>query len=172
MPLTPTKVAVENYLSTGLRRSKHWQGKRPDLTLIFDAPVAIGLGRWVVAVHWIELNGRSAFFERVRAMYQQIASRETDRVVMLDASSDKIGTESMISLLDTLEFIMSPWLDSSWPVLEGLQSKTPPHAWCVVHPPGLCIRTDGSTGPFVVMPKPNTSSTLRSMFSSDSGNAP
>ena len=33
---------------------------------------------------------------------------------------------------------MSPWLDSSWRlVLEGLQSKAPPHAWCIVHPPGV-----------------------------------
>lgn len=33
---------------------------------------------------------------------------------------------------------MSPWLDSSWRlVLEGLQSKTPPHAWCIVHPPAV-----------------------------------
>ena len=33
---------------------------------------------------------------------------------------------------------MSPWLDSSWRlVLEELQSKAPPHAWCIVHPPGV-----------------------------------
>ena len=33
---------------------------------------------------------------------------------------------------------MSPWLDSSWRVvLKGLQTKAPPHAWCIVHPPGV-----------------------------------
>jgi DNA polymerase III delta prime subunit len=33
---------------------------------------------------------------------------------------------------------MSPWLDSAWRlVVEGLQSKAPPHAWCIVHPPGV-----------------------------------
>ena len=33
---------------------------------------------------------------------------------------------------------MSPWLDSSWRlVLEGLRSKAAPHAWCIVHPPGV-----------------------------------
>ena len=33
---------------------------------------------------------------------------------------------------------MSPWLESSWRlVVEGLQSKAPPHAWCIVHPPGV-----------------------------------
>lgn len=75
--------------------------KRPDLTLIFDVPVAIGLGRAGRrgALDRIESEDL-AFFERVRAMYQQIASRETDRVVMLDASSDvESVTESMISLL-------------------------------------------------------------------------
>ena len=33
---------------------------------------------------------------------------------------------------------MSPWLDSAWRLVgEGLQSKAPPHAWCIVHPPGV-----------------------------------
>lgn len=33
---------------------------------------------------------------------------------------------------------MSPWLESSWRlVLEGLLSKAPPHAWCIVHPRGV-----------------------------------
>ena len=33
---------------------------------------------------------------------------------------------------------MSPWLESSWRlVVEGLQSKAPPHTWCIVHPPGV-----------------------------------
>ena len=33
---------------------------------------------------------------------------------------------------------MSPWLESSWRlVLEGLKSKAPPHAWCIVHPRGV-----------------------------------
>ena len=51
---------------------------------------------------------------------------------------------------------MSPWLDSSWRlVLEGLQSKAAPHAWCIVHPPGVVARIDRSTGPFAVMPKPD-----------------
>jgi hypothetical protein len=33
---------------------------------------------------------------------------------------------------------MLPWLEDSWRlVLEGLQSKALPHAWCIVHPPGV-----------------------------------
>ncbi|MEC8694156.1 MAG: dTMP kinase [Pseudomonadota bacterium] len=77
--------------------------KRPDLTLIFDVPIEIGLARAGRrgALDRIE-SEELAFFERVRAMYQQIASRETDRVVMLDASSDiESVTESMVALLMT-----------------------------------------------------------------------
>ena len=33
---------------------------------------------------------------------------------------------------------MSPWLASSWQlIIEGLDSKASPHAWCIVHPPGV-----------------------------------
>lgn len=33
---------------------------------------------------------------------------------------------------------MSPWLASSWQsIVEGLDSKASPHAWCIVHPPGV-----------------------------------
>ena len=77
--------------------------KRPDLTLIFDVPIEIGLARAGRrgALDRIE-SEELAFFERVRAMYQQIASRETDRVVMLDASRDiESVTESMVALMMT-----------------------------------------------------------------------
>jgi len=79
--------------------------KRPDLTLIFDVPVEIGLARAGRrgALDRIESED-IAFFERVRAMYQHIASRDTERVVTLDASADiETVTESMIALL------MSRW---------------------------------------------------------------
>lgn len=77
--------------------------KRPDLTLIFDVPIELGLARAGRrgALDRIE-SEELAFFERVRATYRQIASLETDRVVMLDASSDiESVTESMIALLMT-----------------------------------------------------------------------
>ena len=33
---------------------------------------------------------------------------------------------------------MSPWLAASWQsIVEGLHSKASPHAWCIVHPPGV-----------------------------------
>ena len=77
--------------------------KRPDLTLIFDVPIEIGLARAGRRGELDRIESEElAFFERVRAMYQQIASRETDRVVMLDASSDiESVTASMIALLMT-----------------------------------------------------------------------
>jgi dTMP kinase len=61
---------------------------RPDLTLLFDLPVAVGLGR---------ARGRSvpdrfeaeaiAFFEAVRAEYLDIAGREPGRVRVIDAEA-------------------------------------------------------------------------------------
>lgn len=75
--------------------------QRPDLTLIFDVPVEIGLARAGRrgALDRIESED-IAFFERVRAMYQQIASQNTDRVVTLDASADvDTVTETMITVL-------------------------------------------------------------------------
>ncbi len=33
---------------------------------------------------------------------------------------------------------MSPWLRSSWhQIVDGLRSQSLPHAWCIVHPPGV-----------------------------------
>ncbi|MGB2474769.1 MAG: dTMP kinase [Litorivicinaceae bacterium] len=77
--------------------------KRPDLTLIFDIPVEMGLARADLrgALDRIESED-IAFFERVRAMYQEIASRDTERVMTLDATADiDTVTESMITLLMT-----------------------------------------------------------------------
>lgn len=77
--------------------------RRPDLTLIFDIPVEMGLARADLrgALDRIESED-IAFFERVRAMYQEIASRDTERVMTLDATADiDTVTESMITLLLT-----------------------------------------------------------------------
>ena len=77
--------------------------RRPDLTLIFDTPVEMGLARADLrgALDRIESED-IAFFERVRAMYQEIASRDTERVMTLDATADiDTVTESMITLLMT-----------------------------------------------------------------------
>lgn len=67
-------------------------GLKPDLTLLLDAPVALGLQRAQrrnVAQHSEAdrfESEQAAFFERVRAGYLEIARREPQRVRVIDAS--------------------------------------------------------------------------------------
>lgn len=78
-------------------------GLQPDLTLIFDAPVAIAQQR----LHAATANPdrfeqeQSAFFERVRAAYLKIATENPDRVRLIDATQ----TPSLIN--KTLENIIA-----------------------------------------------------------------
>lgn len=78
-------------------------GLQPDLTLIFDAPVAIAQQR----LHAATANPdrfeqeQSAFFERVRAAYLKIATENPDRVRLIDATQ----TPSQIN--KTLENIIA-----------------------------------------------------------------
>jgi len=75
---------------------------QPDLTLILDIPVQVGLAR---------ASERSApdrfeqeqieFFERVRNRYLQIAQDNPQRCVVIDASRSLDGVQSQIS--DVLE---------------------------------------------------------------------
>lgn len=62
----------------------------PDLTLIFDLPVAVGLAR-AVARHGgetrFERKDRS-FHERLRQGFLDIAGREPARCVVIDAEAD------------------------------------------------------------------------------------
>lgn len=70
---------------------------RPDLTLLFDLPVATGLAR---------ARGRSApdrfesevarFFEAVRAEYLAIAAREPERVRVIDAQADAATVTALV----------------------------------------------------------------------------
>lgn len=74
---------------------------RPDLTIIFDVPVDIGLSRVGLrgAMDRIESEDRF-FFERVRDTYHEIARRDKDRVIMLDATDEaSIVTQRMFALL-------------------------------------------------------------------------
>ncbi len=59
----------------------------PDLTILLDAPVEIGMGRAGTrsAPDRIEQE-RHDFFERVRACYLDIAARESERFVVLDTT--------------------------------------------------------------------------------------
>lgn len=63
-------------------------GLAPDLTLLFDAPVALALGRArgrAAAADRIEAETLE-FFERARAKYLAIARAEPDRVRVIDAT--------------------------------------------------------------------------------------
>lgn len=64
-------------------------GLQPDLTLLLDLPVPLGLerarSRRAGAADRFEAEAQ-AFFERVRAAYLELARREPDRVHVIDAS--------------------------------------------------------------------------------------
>jgi dTMP kinase len=68
-------------------------GLRPDLTLILDVPVAVGLRRAVLrrgkaAADRFEQED-IAFHERLREAYHQIAADEPQRCVLIDANADQ-----------------------------------------------------------------------------------
>jgi dTMP kinase len=67
--------------------------RQPDLTLLLDAPVEIGLGR---ALERSGSTGRDRFeaeqrdfFERVRRVYLERAKREPERIRVIDATRDR-----------------------------------------------------------------------------------
>jgi dTMP kinase len=65
-------------------------GFRPDLTLILDLPVEVGLAR-AAARRGTETRYESLpveFHHRVKAGFREIADREPDRCVLIDASRD------------------------------------------------------------------------------------
>lgn len=76
--------------------------RRPDLTLLFDLPVPVGLAR---------ARGRSApdrfeseqvhFFERVRETYLARAAAEPDRMVIIDADQqpDAVAADSIAAIV-------------------------------------------------------------------------
>ena len=61
---------------------------RPDLTLIFDAPVAVAQNRLLAATQSPDRfeQEQAEFFERVRAAYLRIAAENPTRVQVLDAT--------------------------------------------------------------------------------------
>jgi dTMP kinase len=66
------------------------QGLRPDLTLLFDVPVAQGMDRVAGrgAADRFESEARG-FFERVRQAYLQRAAENPERFRVIDASGDE-----------------------------------------------------------------------------------
>ena len=82
------------------------QGERvPDLTLFFDVPVEIGLERADRRGNLDRIESEDIeFFERVRRTYKEIATRDSGRVITLDATVDvERLTQEMTSRL------MSRW---------------------------------------------------------------
>ena len=73
---------------------------RPDLTILLDAPVQIGLARAVARgkLDRIELEQQS-FFERVREGYHQQMEKEPQRFAKIDASLDLAGVEQQVDQL-------------------------------------------------------------------------
>jgi len=83
---------------------------RPDLTVLLDAPVALGLAR-ARARNTGSLEDRfereqTEFFERVRDVYLARAAAEPDRIAVLDAtrSADEIS-ERIVALLESRAWI-------------------------------------------------------------------
>ncbi len=64
-------------------------GLFPDLTLLLDVPVEVGLERTRRRAEWnrFEDTEEIAFFEQVRAAYLRLAAEEPDRFRVIDGSS-------------------------------------------------------------------------------------
>jgi dTMP kinase len=70
---------------------------KPDLTILLDAPVEIGMGRADKrgAPDRFETE-RAAFFERVRECYLSLAASDPERFVIVDATADMDTVRSNI----------------------------------------------------------------------------
>lgn len=77
----------------------------PDLTLLFDAPIEVGLARIAARpVDRFEQEQRE-FFERVRNEYLKLAARQPERIKLIDASrtTAEVGANVEQALMDFLE---------------------------------------------------------------------
>ncbi|HRZ53429.1 MAG TPA: dTMP kinase, partial [Candidatus Contendobacter sp.] len=96
--LPPERIAIlEDWAQGALR---------PDLTLVFDVPVAVGLeraGRRSAADRFE--REETAFFERIRAVYLDRVQRNPDRYRILDANRpvETVRAEVQILLAEWLE---------------------------------------------------------------------
>lgn len=71
-------------------------GLRPDLTLLLDAPVEVGLARLGAGERDHFEREQPGFFERVRDAYLAIAAREPGRVKVIDACGDVASVQTQI----------------------------------------------------------------------------
>ncbi len=73
------------------------QGLKPDLTLLLDAPVEIGLERAAKRSEKDRFESeKQNFFERIRESYLEIAAREPARVHVIDATQAIEDVQSAI----------------------------------------------------------------------------
>jgi dTMP kinase len=73
-------------------------GTRPDLTILLDVPVEVGLGRTRRRAEWnrFEDTEEVAFFERVRAGYLRLAAEEAERFRIVDGSGTVAASDAAI----------------------------------------------------------------------------
>ena len=73
-------------------------GLRPDLTLLIDVPVDVGLERTRRRAEWnrFEDTEELAFFEQVRSAYLRLAAEEPDRFEVVDGSGSVEEADSAI----------------------------------------------------------------------------
>lgn len=83
---------------------------RPDLTLLFDVPVEVGLARAGKRGDLDRIEREDmAFFQRIRDSYLSRAAAEPGRFQVLDAAAPL--TEVQARLLDTLQRCWEQWHD-------------------------------------------------------------
>ena len=85
-----------------IRLLEDWvqEGLKPDLTLLFDAPVVTGLSRAKKRSAADRFESETiAFFEQVRSAYLDIARAEPERVYVIDASQSLQQVQADISEL-------------------------------------------------------------------------
>ncbi|HEX7224027.1 MAG TPA: dTMP kinase [Candidatus Limnocylindria bacterium] len=76
-------------------------GLLPDLTLLLDVPVAVGLDRTRRRAEWNRFEDTEAvtFFERVRSAYLRFAAAEPDRYRVVDGSGTVADADTAIRQL-------------------------------------------------------------------------
>lgn len=76
-------------------------GLRPDLTLLLDVPVEVGLERTRRRAEWnrFEDTEAVAFFEQVRAAYLRLAEEEPDRIRVVDGSGSVADADEAIRVM-------------------------------------------------------------------------
>lgn len=86
---------VEN---TIIEQVNHWvcEHLQPDLTLLFDAPVAISAQRLAHRTKDTMESNDTAFFQRVRQCYLERAQQEPQRIHVIDAEQSLADVEQQV----------------------------------------------------------------------------